>query len=374
MTPGGKGRRKKKRTRKCRRKRSKRQKRRGQQIPVKILFNNIRGLNSKLESLESILDDCDPDVVCISETNVHGTKKIKMKNYVSFTKNNPNKKSMGGLVTSVKEDVKLSAVKVNDNSEGDEFLIVRLEHVEPPLNIINIYGQQEGKDGQVGKDRVLESWGNLKKELCLIELRGEAVLICGDWNRAIGADEHGVRGNKERISDGGRLVRELVKEGEYFILNNLEMAAGGPWTRKDPADGSLSCLDLALGSANLQPYIRGFQVDSKREFTPKRIVYKNGKMADIYTDHYSCEVELVMPASSEETKTESRWNVLKPGGWERYRDVSDDYADKMEEIIKDRRLNNEEVMEKIDKIQDKIKYIAFGKTKLKTNKNKTNQN
>ena len=174
---------------------------------MKILFNNIRGLSSKYESLESILNDRNPDIVCISETNVDGNKKIKMKNYVLFTKNNPNKKAMGGLVTSVKEELKQSAVKVNDNSEGDEYLVVRLEHVEPPLNIINIYSQQEGRDGQEGKESVLESWGKIKMELCLIQLRGEAVLICGDLNRAVGADELGVRGNKERISEGGHLVR-----------------------------------------------------------------------------------------------------------------------------------------------------------------------
>ena len=114
---------------------------------MRILFNNIRGLASKQESLEQILDNRDCDIACVSETNVHGTKKINLKNYVSFTKNNPNKKSMGGLLTSVRNEIKQSAVKVNDNSDGDEYLIVRLDHVEPPLNIINIYGEQEGRDG-----------------------------------------------------------------------------------------------------------------------------------------------------------------------------------------------------------------------------------
>jgi hypothetical protein len=65
---------------------------------------------------------------------------------------------------------------------------------------------------------VLESWGKIKKKLCLIQLRVEAVLICGDLNRAVGADKQGVRGNKERISEGGHLVRELAEEGG--VLNS----------------------------------------------------------------------------------------------------------------------------------------------------------
>jgi hypothetical protein len=352
------------RMRRKRRGRRRKQKR-GQIIPVKILFNNIRGFNSKKESLDNILNDRDIDVACLNETNVHGKSKINIKNYFSFTKNNPNKKSMGGIATSVKNDIKQSAVRVNENSEGDEYLIVRLEHVEPPLNILNIYGQQEGRDGQVGKERVVESWGKILKELCLIQMRGEAVLIVGDLNRAVGADEFGVKDNKEKISYGGHLVRELVKDGEYFILNNLELAVGGPWTRVDPADGGLSCLDLAIGSTNILPFVKGFSVDSERNFTPKRGTYKDGKFAWTYTDHYPFEVELVMPSSKMENKTECRWNLLKPGGWEKYKEVSDDFASKMDVIIENKSLNIEDVMMKVDKIMDKIKYSAFGKTKIK---------
>ena len=255
---------------------------------------------------------------------------------------------------------------MNDNSDGDEYLIIRLDHVEPPLNIINIYGQQEGRDGQIGKDRVVESWGKLKKELCLIQMRGEPVIICGDYNRAVGADKMGIRGNKERISDGGHLVGNLVEEGEYFFLNNLEVAEGGPWTRVDPADGSLSCLDLALGSTNLLPFIRKFEVDNSRMWAPRRVVSKNGVLTYTFTDHYSCKIDILMPASGGQAMVEEkRWNTNKPGGLEKYRDVSDDYAVRMKEIILDRGKSYEEVMQEIDKIQDKIKYTSCGKTKIK---------
>ena len=306
-------------------------------MPLRILFNNIRGLASKQDSLEEILDNRDCDIVCVSETNVHGTKKIKLKNYVSFTKNNPNKKSMGGLMTGVKDEIKHAAVKVSENSEGDEYLVVRLDHVEPPLNVINIYGQQEGRDGQIGKERVLESWGKLKKELCLIEMRGEAVIICGDYNRAVGAGKMGIEGNKERISDGGHLVRNLVEDGEFFFLNNLDVADSGPWTRVDPADGGLSCLDLALASTNLLPFIKRFEVDNMRKWTPRRVVPKNGVLTYTYTDHYSCEIEILMPASGGQAIVEEqRWNTKKPGGWEKYRDVIDDYAVQSKDIIEDK--------------------------------------
>ena len=143
----------------------------------------------------------------------------------------------------VEDSLRQQCVRVSDHWDGDEFLILRLEHVEPALNIINFYGMQEGKEGEEGKKKVVESWTKLKKELLLIEGRNEAVVLMGDYNRAIGNDDYGVPGNKEKISHGGELVRDLMREGEYVLVKGLSLAEGGPSTRVDPDLGVLSCLE-----------------------------------------------------------------------------------------------------------------------------------
>ena len=61
-------------------------------IPLKIYFNNIRGFPSKSESLKNILENkVKADIVLLNETGLRGNSKINIKNYVSFTKNNPKK-------------------------------------------------------------------------------------------------------------------------------------------------------------------------------------------------------------------------------------------------------------------------------------------
>ena len=75
--------------------------------------------------------------------------------------------------------------------------------------------------------------------------------MIGDLNRAIGADRLGVKGNKPKISKGGKMVRELLEEGEYVLLNNSEKAVGGPWTWVCRSDGNVkSCLNLVIVSAD----------------------------------------------------------------------------------------------------------------------------
>ena len=76
-----------------------------------------------------------------------------------------------------------------------------------------------------------------------IMIRGESVLIIGDLNRSIGSDEHGVKGNHDKVSYGGELVRGTLAEGKLILLNN--MAEGGPFTWVDLANPeNKSCLVL----------------------------------------------------------------------------------------------------------------------------------
>ena len=142
-------------------------------------------------------------------------------------------------------------------------MIVRLEHVKPALNIVHVYGRVESR---TSPEKVLEGWSQILKELSNMEASQEAILMIDDWNRAVGDGELGVKGNKSQVSYGGGLIRDLVSTGNFFIMINIQfgLARGGPWTRVCPGTGSLSCLDLAIGSSNLLPYVRMVQIDSDR--------------------------------------------------------------------------------------------------------------
>ena len=65
-----------------------------------------------------------------------------------------------------------------EGQEEDEYIITRLDHVFPPLNIVNIYGQQESRSS---KEEILKSWMRLREDLLQIECSGEAVLLIGDF-------------------------------------------------------------------------------------------------------------------------------------------------------------------------------------------------
>ena len=87
-------------------------------------------------------------------------------------------------------------------------------------------------------------------------------------------------------------------------------------TRVCPATGNSSCLDFPIGSTNLLLYVRRVLVDSVRNYTPKRVVAKKGKLTLKYTGHYPIIVDLEIPKASQgmELQKELEWNTSKPGG------------------------------------------------------------
>ena len=89
---------------------------------------------------------------------------------------------MGGIATLVANKLKQNTTKVCEGTNGDEYNIIRLDHVKPALNIINYYGAQESR---TAKEDIMQSWYRLMKDMRDIEGRGEACLLIGDLNRAV---------------------------------------------------------------------------------------------------------------------------------------------------------------------------------------------
>ena len=364
---GGEGGRKRRR----RRKGNQKKRRRNPKVSASltIFHSNIQGFKSKCDSQEKILDIVKPDVVNLNETNVKGRNKVLHKGFHSFCRNRKETQHMGGVSTSVTDDLKPYAVKVKECEEEDEFLITRLEHVTPPINIINVYGEIESR---CKVDEIQARFDRLKKELDRIRINKEGCVLLGDLNKAVGADNLGVKGNKPTISYGGHLIRNLVETKEYFLANNTPEAEGGPFTREEPGDVHLpwerrrkSCLDLILISANLRPFYSSLLIDSRRKITPKQVMMRRGKLVEKPIDHYSLLLKLKnLPRSGIQQKKEIKWKLMKQGGWAKYKELSDDKAVSIERVVKGKDLSVEEATEKIEKIETKLKFQAFGKCSI----------
>ena len=160
-------------------------------------------------------------------------------------------------------------------------------------------------------------------------------------------------------------MRDLLATQRYVLLNFLPLVQGGPWTWVDRSNpGVRSCLDLAIVSAGLQPFINTVVVDREQEFTPRRVRRTRKGITSTYSDHYALEVEFVgLPRAGrrevEQEEERCTWNFKKAGGWERYAEETSAVAEMVAEIIEDETLTIEECMRRVNKVNDKVKFGAF---------------
>ena len=82
---------------------------------LKILQKNIRGLNSKKESLKNTLYVVDPDMILLNEHGVTKKNKVNIDGYITFSKNRKNR-IMGGVSISTKKAEAQHVIKIK---EGD---------------------------------------------------------------------------------------------------------------------------------------------------------------------------------------------------------------------------------------------------------------
>ena len=329
----------------------------------KILHTNIRGFASKKESLINVIDKVRPNCITINETGLRGQNKVKIPGYFSFSKNRI-EKCMGGVATAVTNETKEMTVKVKEGSDDDEYIITRLEQYQFPINLVNYYGEQEGR---TNKEEIMKKWIRFKKDLDDIKARGEPCIIIGDFNKHIGCDSLGVSGNHEFVSYGGSLVRDLIATEDYILINNSYKTVGGPFTRFDPANKSRkSCLEFVIVSANLEPFVKELLIDSAGQFPMQRVVSRKGQLKFTPTDHYTLILTLSSLQEAKRVSIKSVvWNTMKPNGWAEYERLTDEKAKEFDDIIGDNKTSVEKAVEDFEKSLDRIKYSAFGKTTIR---------
>ena len=148
----------------------------------------------------SIVNLVQPNVITLNETFLKKNKKPRIYGYFSYAHNRSNK-SMGGVATCIANKEIANTVSMKYGEDNDEFIVTRHNQFYTPINIVNLYGEQESR---VSNDEVESRWNRVVDELNVIERRGEDVILLGDMNKHVGDI---IPGNHPKCSFGGKLVQ-----------------------------------------------------------------------------------------------------------------------------------------------------------------------
>ena len=123
-----------------------------------LLGTNAAGLNSKLESFYSSINNFQPSVITIQETKFSKAGRIKIPGYQIFERVRTNKKG-GGLLTAAVDNI--NPVLISIGKDENEIMTIQVDIGCHRIRIINAYGPQEDHSTQ----KVLGFWQELEAEV-----------------------------------------------------------------------------------------------------------------------------------------------------------------------------------------------------------------
>ena len=280
-------------------------------VDLKLYYANVRSIVNKKKSVKEILDNRNIDIGMFCEINTKNPPRIK--GYHPFSQIS-NKKFRGSCVY-VANHLKGSVIRVPDES-SIEMIHLIVKHTTPAIHILASYLDVEKGDNK----KTAETWQHLTKKMNEITENREAFVLIGDLNRPIDAD---------KISFGTKLLENWLDEGNAYLLNNRKTH-----TRYDPHTGRGSTLDLGIVSNTIKKSVTKFEVDKDRAWSPFALIKNTDGTFDKKTsDHCAIQLELKLTCIKLKSKKVPIINFRNPDGWKNYKTVSNDYAEKMIDII-----------------------------------------
>ena len=81
-----------------------------------IVYQNITGLKSKVDSVQELVDDCQSNLLCVVETHTQEEEEIEMPGCDTIYKNDKTSNS-GGILITVKDTLKTIFMHVKQEAE-----------------------------------------------------------------------------------------------------------------------------------------------------------------------------------------------------------------------------------------------------------------
>ena len=281
---------------------------------INLYCCNSSSITNKKKSLEEIFESKQVDFGIIHEVNTQ--KPPKIKGYHRF--NCLSNKKFHGTVIYVNDRFKGSVAKISDEKFEDEMVHLIVKNVTPTLNIIGVYLEVERGD----RERTERVWSHLTVKINSIIERGESISLLGDMNRPM---------NSLRKSFGTKLLEDWLQTETVALLNDKNIP-----TRYDPATGKGSVLDLGIISKDIIKNVTNFEVDSYKNWTPFSFKKIGPDSFDKKpSDHCAIMLSMNVTSVKQTYRKKPVINYKNPQGWEKYKDVSNKYAGKIMEAIRD---------------------------------------
>ena len=246
-------------------------------------------------SLERIVGEEEPAVICLVETHLDEDEQIELPGYELHRRDR--NKDGGGCLIAYKLSMKTLVTKLP--RQETESVWIRVGNDVGGVKIGVAYFPQE-YSSQIEIQRVYDNLEEIVRD----EKDNESVLICGDFNAKIFCEEG------EEVSKSGKMMKKFNKQNNMVVINE-GVKCKGKWTRSEGE--SKSIIDYVL-TKETDTIVEKMHIDEEREFS----VYHRIEEEIVYSDHYAIKIKLDWMAMIREINSNRKIKVMTEKGWQKY--------------------------------------------------------
>ena len=264
-----------------------------------IYYDNLRGVKSKLNSIQDYAKELEPTIICLVETHLATKEKIEIEGYTIIHHNRD--ADGGGIVFAIRDELGKICLDITRKSEIGEMLWIRISNERIKIRVGIVYAPQESR---TLKSKLEVMYRDIKKQVQTSIDGKEHLLLLGDFNCKIG--KH-IKANPScEISKGGRLLLDMLKEKELYIVNESPKTVGTV-TRCQDTDKSI--LDyMIIRDADIDGIV-SMKIDEERIWTPFYLNQSKQGIKATFTDHNAIILQMNWHGLNVQKETQRTWQL-----------------------------------------------------------------
>ena len=310
------------------------------------MYANVRGLKGKKHSMIDILNDNNPQIFLLTETQLRSNSGITFPGYIFYSRCRKNKPG-GGVGILVRDDIKCNvAPHISDRDTELIWISVRRKNL-PPIMIGSYYGKQESR---TSKEEIEREMFLLNEEINEMKNEGE-VLLAMDANAKVG-----ILG--EPISRNGALLIKVLELTGLTLMNKNTKCQGSITRTNTKNPNEISAIDFVTTSENVATWIKDMTID---ECGLTKVKGKND------SDHNTIIVNMVIKSLDRTYAVKlTTWNIrASDEKWENFSTALENRRSKANKIIKSDNGTIDERYKKWLKTIEEAAWQTIGKTTIK---------
>ena len=193
----------------------------------KIIYQNIRGIKSKVDSLAEMVEDQKHAIVCLVEK-----EEVAIPDYETIYRYDKSANS-GGILVAVKNNIKTVTMQTHKQEQVEEGLWILTDNKKTKLKLGVIYVPQENT---TPNKELKKTYQEIKDRIEQARQQCQNMINLGDFNAKTGVR---IKGNKETVTKGGRQIVKLVDKQDKVILDEESEICKGLWTREQREENSV---------------------------------------------------------------------------------------------------------------------------------------